>query len=592
MAEFTTNVVSKGIFEPDTYVIGNNTGQLDTVVALLNSGSIQRIFYTATASDEFPTSSTWSASNYATINSDIEATAVGDRQAKFLEFINDVTGSRGYSGLTRTNAKGYAQLLYMDVYPAYGFSPLQSTNSTSSFGDPTVAAPILLYFHGGGFDVGYSNFEATPDETINQFRRAGIHCITVEYRRGWTAVTGSLFNLTDVQSPERLLGVTSTLMGYSLTDQNTTPPSFSIDNGTEFLQTALGTSGMATIDAIDAWDWVDDNIQTVLPNAIKKYIIQGNSAGGAQTAQLTFANDLGNNKLNRLEKKVIGSIESFGSYTASVEMDTIIRNREIPYPVIMQSAGADKLVPFRDNHLFYQTNAPVAKGTYDQYATLSESNKNVYWYNTPLGGHGYDNWDVTFNLLGTDDLREVEYVNFALNIINKSIGGETLPPSHWVTRVDTTLVLLSSSLQYPGPGYYTSLTEDSDIFSLYNTASMFYDIPFTKGISTPWFYTSSTVEGTFETQSVSLVLSNSTGLAIEYVMSESARRHQIASNAIGQKILQTNNESFPSNYTDYSLHHYGDINGTAVSKDFHTYAEMSTSIASASTAITPTDPFL
>ena len=44
---------------------------------------------------------------------------------------------------------------------------------------------------------------------------------------------------------------------------------------------------------------------------------------------------LTNDELNRLEKKLIGSNESFGSYTASVSIDNTIRNREIPYPIIM-----------------------------------------------------------------------------------------------------------------------------------------------------------------------------------------------------------------------------------------------------------------
>ena len=587
MASLTINslTLARGIFEPDGVSIGQSSGQISSTNKDAVDGSLQRVFYTATASDENAIPVEWSASNYNNIYTQFQDADNDTKQELLLSFINPITGSRGYGGITRINANGYAQLLFLDVYPAFGFSP---TNGNGFIGNPNYAGPIVLYFHGGGFNSGAANFYSSPDESINQFRRAGFHCISVEYRRGWGVVTGSLFGLSEQNSPERLLGVTADLKGYYVTDQGQIPPTISEESGGRFLQTALGTNGIAMIDCIDAWDWIDRNIQTLLPNAIKKYVLQGNSAGGSLTAQLSFANDLGSAKLNRLEKKLIGSIESFGSYTASVSIDNTIRNREIPYPIIMQSAGFDKLVPYRDNHLFYQTNLPYSKGTYDQYITLSESGKYVYWYNTPTGGHGYDAWSKTFNLLGTKDLRETEYINWAIKLINKKIGNETLPPPHWLTRIGTILSGLEA-MEYPTVGYYTNLSAES-ASTLYTTNSMWFDIPFNTDIQSEWFYTSSFVEDNYINQSVHLLISASTSESLEYLVSESARLHTIANQSVGTDLIKTNTEDYISNYGNVSILHWGDAQDTG-NNELRTLAEISTSIANYATSQNQ-DPFV
>jgi hypothetical protein len=587
MASLTINslTLARGIFEPDGVSIGQSSGQISSTNKDVVDGSLQRVFYTATASDENAIPVEWSASNYNNIYTQFQDADNDTKQELLLSFINPITGSRGYGGITRINANGYAQLLFLDVYPAFGFSP---TNGNGFIGNPNYAGPIVLYFHGGGFNSGVANFYSSPDESINQFRRAGFHCISVEYRRGWGVVTGSLFGLSEQNSSERLLGVTADLKGYYLTDQGQIPPTISEEAGGRFLQTALGTNGIAMIDCIDAWDWVDRNIQTLLPNAIKKYVLQGNSAGGSLTAQLSFANDLGSAKLNRLEKKLIGSIESFGSYTASVSIDNTIRNREIPYPIIMQSAGFDKLVPYRDNHLFYQTNLPYSKGTYDQYITLSESGKYVYWYNTPTGQHGYDSWSKTFNLLGTKDLRETEYINWAIKLINKKIGNETLPPPHWLTRIGTILSGLEA-MEYPTVGYYTNLSAES-ASTLYTTNSMWFDIQFNTDIQSEWFYTSSFVEDNYINQSVHLLISASTSESLEYLVSESARLHTIANQSVGTDLIKTNTEDYISNYGNVSILHWGDAQNTG-DDELRTLAEISTSIANHVTSENE-DPFV
>ena len=235
MASLTINslTLARGIFEPDGVSIGQSSGQISSTNKDAVDGSLQRVFYTATASDENAIPVEWSASNYNNIYTQFQDADNDTKQELLLSFINPITGSRGYGGITRINANGYAQLLFLDVYPAFGFSP---TNGNGFIGNPNYAGPIVLYFHGGGFNSGVANFYSSPDESINQFRRAGFHCISVEYRRGWGVVTGSLFGLSEQNSPERLLGVTGDLKGYYLTDQGQIPPTISEEAGADFFK--------------------------------------------------------------------------------------------------------------------------------------------------------------------------------------------------------------------------------------------------------------------------------------------------------------------------------------------------------------------
>lgn len=590
MAGFTNTkeTLARGIFEPDGVTIGSNSGQIASSLSTTISGSIQRVFYTATGSGENATPTEWSASNYATYAAELNAAPSNAKQAVFVKYVNYATGSAGYNSVTRVNSNGYSQLLFMDIFPAFGYSPSDPSVS-SSIGDPNYAGPIMLYFHGGGFNSGAANFTSTANETINQFRAAGFHCVSVEYRRGWTLVTGSLFGLDSTASPERQLGASATLVGYYAVDQSQFPAELDTNHGNRFLQTALGTSGYAIQDCVDAWDWVDNNIKDILPNAVKKYVVQGQSAGGSLTAQLTYAHDGGSSTLSALQNKVIGSINSFGGYTASAAIDTMISNRECDYPILLQFCGVDKLVPIRDNKIYYQTNMPVSRGTYDQYEMLSGSGKNVYAYWTPLGNHGYDGWNYELDYLGSEDLVNCEYVNFALNLINKKISGETLPPNHWMCRIDTAFNRLSESFDYPGPGYYTNLT-DSEALDLYNTGAMYNNIPFYANENDFWFYTSSTVETSFPNFSVANLLSGSEEKAIEWLISESAQKHAIADAQVGTALAQTNPQSYLSNYPNFADLHYGDSEGTEP-KGLYTYTQMSASIVSNSAA-KGTDPFV
>jgi len=565
------NTLARGIFEPVGSGIGLNSGQIGDTIRNINGSLFQRVFYTATGSDENASHPSWSSEHFSSL--DLSSTS------SLLDLINEVTGSsRGYSGITRNNSHGYAQLLFLDIYPAYGFNngSIIDTSNYNVIGDPSASAPIVLYIHGGGFDVGAANFESSAEETCNTFRRAGFHCISLEYRRGWTTVSDETMAGLLNEGP-RALGFSDSLLVDKLTISGSKPPLFGSEYNNRFLQTALGGNSFAIGDLADAWDWVDKNIQTVLPNAIKKYVIQGQSAGGSSTAQLTYAHDGTNPIITRLQSKVIGSIMSFGSYTASADLNTTIQNREINYPIIIQANGVDKLVPYRDNYLYFQPNMAISKGSWDQYEMLSGSNKNVYFYSTLLTNHGYGNWAKNFTFSGSSPYSEIEYLNWAFNVIIKKLNGESMPPSHWLVRVDNGTLEdnLSSSFSYPGPGYYTDLVNDSDIYALYNTSSMFKDLPFNKGITTHWFYSSSAGSAQ-AAKSLGTAISRSfLGTSVEYEISKSA---EYKGGPAANLILQSNPESYIAATNSYSSLHWGKL-GDATSNTLRTLDEISSSIS-------------
>ena len=572
------NTLARGIFEPVGSGIGSGSGQIGDTLRSINGSLFQRVFYTATGSGETAAHPSWSSEHFSSLN--LSSTS------SLLDLINKVTGSRGYEGITRENSRGYAQLLFLDIYPAYGFNNgLFSINGKYNvIGDPSASAPIAFHIHGGGFDAGAANFESSAEETCNTFRRAGFHCISLEYRRGWTTVSDVTMAGLLNENP-RALGFSDSLLVDKLTISGSKPPLLGSEYNDRFLQTALGGNSFAIGDLADAWDWVDKNIQTVLPNAIKKYMIQGQSAGGSATAQLTYAHDGTNPIITRLQSKVIGSIVSYGSYTASADLNTTIQNREINYPIIIQANGVDKLVPYRDNYLYFQPNIAISKGCWDQYEMLSGSNKNVYFYSTLLTNHGYGNWAKNFTFSGSSPYSEIEYLNWAFNVIIKKLNGESMPPSHWLVRVDNREpeITLSSSFFYPGPGYYTDLVNDSDIYALYNTSSMFKDLPFNKGITTHWFYSSS-AGSTQAANSLGTAISRSfLGTSVEYEISKSAEYKASIISGLGSlvadAILQSNLESYIAATDSYSSLHWGKL-GNAPSNDLRTLDQISSSISS------------
>jgi len=100
-----------------------------------------------------------------------------DTVTTYSEWVRDETGAFYWATVhgdrftsVKENALLDDQTLYYDYYP-----PLTS--------HPKVNKVCAMFFHGGGYTVGYAN--QGYDTEIRPFREAGFHVISVEYRRGW-----------------------------------------------------------------------------------------------------------------------------------------------------------------------------------------------------------------------------------------------------------------------------------------------------------------------------------------------------------------------------------------------------------------------
>ena len=100
-----------------------------------------------------------------------------DSTITYLETVRDETGA-WYDATVygkrdeslRENALEDFQVLYYDYYP-----PLVASAKANKV--------CAIYFHGGGYTVGYAN--QGYDTEIRPLRERGFHVISIEYRRGW-----------------------------------------------------------------------------------------------------------------------------------------------------------------------------------------------------------------------------------------------------------------------------------------------------------------------------------------------------------------------------------------------------------------------
>ena len=138
----------------------------------------------------------------------------------------------------RTNALGADQVLFYDFLPRIG---------------PKAKATVL-YLHGGGYNVGFANFNSIYDE-VQLFRDEGFDVITCEYRRGWNG-DGSA-------------GVGTIVAG----------------DGARFL-TAID---LAKTDALDCWDHFHTQVRAAV-GAYGNYLVAGESAGGSLASRITITN--------------------------------------------------------------------------------------------------------------------------------------------------------------------------------------------------------------------------------------------------------------------------------------------------------------
>ena len=403
------------------------------------------------------------------------------------------------TGATRNNMQGYSQLLYLDIYPAYStFSLTDSSGASDTIGNRDAQAPIVFYWHGGGFDVGYANNRDGIIDVVRHFCNYGYHVVVPEYRRGWTPIAKRAYDKAQPISSSNppifdKIGLSDWFKG----DLNQIPNLLNSQlNGYNnkggipayaselFLDTSSGVDGLAIQDCIDAVFWTKENVSQVLPNAFQQHYHIGNSVGGSIAAQLSLTPGTSANiaaqemdyypKWKGIQSNVFATSPNFGSCNSdSVFAHELpdVSNRPV---VLFNMQGNDYLSPLRTNHSFYQSNMPVALGMFDLWhklATAEDSDGNreysaIGWIDM-LGGHGYGQ----FMLNKGPNNRVVEHLEYLPQMTRLKKSGSPVP-SHVVFKtVDETgssYESLNEALGYPSGSYYIGITEDEGAGSLYN----------------------------------------------------------------------------------------------------------------------------
>jgi acetyl esterase/lipase len=406
------------------------------------------------------------------------------------------------AGATRNNAQGYAQLLYLDIYPAYStFSLTDSSGASDAMGNRNAQAPIVFYWHGGGFDVGYANNRDGIIDIVRHFCNYGYHVVVPEYRRGWTPIAKRAYDTAQPISGSNpaifdKIGVSdwfkgdlnqiSGILNSQANGYNNRGgiPSYA---STLFQTLASGVNGMAIQDSIDAVVWTKQNILTVLPNAYHQYYHIGNSAGGSIAAQLSLAPGTATDisaqqdgyypKWRGVQSNVFAATPNFGSCNSDskfVHELSDVSNRPV---VIFNIQGNDYLSPLRTNHSFYQSNMPVMLGMFDLWHKLAtaedgEGNREysaIGWIDM-LGAHGYGQ----FMLRKGPNNRVVEHLEYLPQMTRLKKSGSPVP-SHvvfkTVNETNDFYETLNTEYGYPSGSYYIGITEGEGAGSLYNLST-------------------------------------------------------------------------------------------------------------------------
>jgi len=268
-----------------------------------------------------------------------------DSSLTYLEQVLDENGQLYWATVfgdryqsIRDNALGDSQVLYYEYYP-----PLKKN------GNNKVAA---LYFHGGGYTVGYAN--QGYETEIKKMRELGFHVISTEYRRGW-------------------YGDGSSGPGGE--------PELSEAEGTLFSEAV----DLAFTDVQDAWDHINRRQpgharylsgDFGFPSFAQWYLPYGFSAGGSIASRLALTHVIPPGR------NVVGVLAGYGTHS----VDEPVINFHVP--VFLQAGLFDATSPVYDNYIYFDEDAPTAKGLFNLYEEMDLGGGDVVLLVSAQDGHG------------------------------------------------------------------------------------------------------------------------------------------------------------------------------------------------------------
>ena len=259
-----------------------------------------------------------------------------------------VFGNQGDS--VKINTLGDSQVLFYDYY-----APQKLDNAMNK--------ATVVFYHGGGFQNGAANGDCPPYH-IEEWLERGFHGLIIGYRRGWWG------------------------------DGSGSPGGEAQISPAEGVRFKIATD-MALEDAQQAWAHYNTNTSghgrwfsgqpasKVYVNHKKStptYVVIGNSAGGSLVSRTVHTHAYPAGNIN-----VVGAISGFGTH--EVTEAALASNNDVP--TIIVTGILDDISPAYDNSIFYDPDAPSAKGTFNFYDELEQLGYPVRLLISAQKGHGW-----------------------------------------------------------------------------------------------------------------------------------------------------------------------------------------------------------
>ncbi|MEM8963317.1 MAG: hypothetical protein AAGD38_17660 [Acidobacteriota bacterium] len=248
------------------------------------------------------------------------------------------------------NALGDPQVLFYDYY-----APRKKDAATNK--------ATVIFYHGGGFQNGAANSVCTA-YNLEEWLEQGFHGVVIGYRRGWWGDgSGSPGGEAPISPAE----------------------------GQRFEIAA----DMALADAQAAWAHANTNApgharwfsgqaasRVVVDHAKSRpfYVVIGNSAGGSLVSRTVHTQVYPAGNI-----RVIGAIVGFGTHDATEPV--LASHNDVPTLVV--TGLLDDISPVYDQPIFFDDDAPLAKGTFDFYDELLQNGYAARLLVSAQKGHGW-----------------------------------------------------------------------------------------------------------------------------------------------------------------------------------------------------------
>ena len=249
-----------------------------------------------------------------------------------------------------TNALGDSQVLFYDYY-----APQKLDSVTNK--------ATVIFYHGGGFQNGAANSVCSA-YAIEEWLEQGFHGLVIGYRRGWWGDgSGSPGGEAQISPAEGLRFETAS--DLALADAQAAWTHFNLNSAGH----GRWFSGQAA-----------SQVNVSHGKTAPYYVVIGNSAGGSLVSRTVHTHPFPAANI-----QVLGAIVGFGTHSTSEPV--LVSHNDVP--TIVVTGLLDDISPVYDRSIFYDSDAPSAKGTINFFHELEQAGYSARLLVSAQKGHGW-----------------------------------------------------------------------------------------------------------------------------------------------------------------------------------------------------------